>query len=96
MPSLFMSNWHQMVDFDPSDQINTSASSQEIVDYWLTKILGNPTAIDEQKKTTLLSILCNENRQADAPALFYSKEDKRYRLLQIICLILMAPEFQVR
>ena len=96
MPVLLMSDWHKMVDFDPSDQVGPSASSQEIVDYWLTKIMGNPTAIDVQKKTTLLSILCIENRQAEAPALFYSKEDKRYRLLQIICLILMAPEFQVR
>jgi hypothetical protein len=96
MPSLLMSNWHKMVDFDPSEQHDIEASSLTIVDYWLTKILGSSTAIPSQNKKTLLAILLKENRLADDPALFYSQEDKRYRLLQIICLILMSPQFQAR
>ncbi len=96
MPSLLMSNWHKMVDFDPSEQHKKEASSLTIVDYWLTKILGSSTAIPSQNKKTLLAILLKENRQAGDPALFYSSEDKRYRLLQIICLILMSPQFQAR
>lgn len=97
MPSILFDNWHKMTFFDVDTLIPESVkSTQEIVQFFITKILGSSKALPVEQQQQLIHILLRENKTEDEPPLTYSKEDRAYRFAHIVVLILMSPPFQYR
>lgn len=97
MSSILFDDWHKMTVFDADALIPESAkSSKEIVQFFITKILGNVNAFSIEHQEQLIHILLVENKTADEPPLTYSKEDRAYRFAHVVALILMSPQFQYR
>lgn len=69
-------------------------SSVEIVDFWLTEIIGY-TGIDEAGRQEMINFMA-DGGDPDALLDFPGNSDVRNRVRSLIALQAMAPEFQMK
>lgn len=97
IPSILFDDWHQMTTFDVDALIPESVkTTKEIVQFLISKILGDQHGLSPEHQQKLMAILLVENKTIDEPPLTYSKEDRAYRFAHVVSLILMSPPFQYR
>lgn len=92
--ALLTEDWHKITQPNlPAQMPNTLKTAKEITQFWLNRLL--PASKNEKLLQKCANYIAGGGDIEEEP-FFYTEDEKRLKMLNLIALIAMSPDFQVR